>query len=78
MDEETLRHAFDPFFSVMSAGRRRGLGLAKSLRWVECSGGSIQLESRPQQGTRVMVLLPAAWPEASGNPASEPRKAAEA
>ncbi|MGE5611675.1 MAG: HDOD domain-containing protein [Bacillota bacterium] len=78
MDEETLRHAFDPFFSVMSAGRRRGLGLAKSLRWVERSGGSIQLESRPQQGTRVMVLLPAAWPVAPENAAAEPRKAAEA
>lgn len=78
MDEETLRHAFDPFFSVMSAGRRRGLGLAKSLRWIECSGGSIQLESRPLQGTRVMVLLPAAWSEAPEKAASEPRKAAEA
>lgn len=60
MDEATLKRAFDPFFSSMPAGRRRGLGLAKALRWVECSGGSIRLESRPQQGTRAMVLLPAA------------------
>ncbi len=78
MDEETLRHAFDPFFSAMSAGRRRGLGLAKASRWVESSGGSIRLESRPQQGTRAMVLLPAVWPVAKDGTAGEPRKAAEA
>lgn len=59
MDEETLRRAFDPFFSSKPAGRRRGLGLAKALRWVEASGGTIKLESRQGQGTRTIVLLPA-------------------
>jgi signal transduction histidine kinase len=59
MDEATLKRAFDPFFSSRKAGRRRGMGLAKALRWVEASGGSIRLESRPGQGTRTMVLLPA-------------------
>ncbi len=59
MDEPTLRRAFDPFFSAKPAGRRRGLGLAKALRWVEASGGSIRLESRPTQGTRSVILLPA-------------------
>ena len=44
MDEATLRRAFDPFFSSRKAGRRRGMGLAKALRWVEASGGSIRLE----------------------------------
>lgn len=59
MDEHTVRHAFDPFFSAKVAGRRRGLGLAKALRWIEASGGSIRLESRPGQGTRAIILLPA-------------------
>jgi len=62
MDDETLKRAFDPFFSSKPAGRRRGLGLAKALRWVESSGGSIRLESRVGAGTRAMVLLPAAYP----------------
>ena len=75
MDDQTLKHAFDPFFSNLPAGRRRGLGLAKALRWVEGSGGSIRLESRPNQGTRVMVLLPAAWPVATEK--SEKKKVAE-
>jgi putative nucleotidyltransferase with HDIG domain len=74
MDEQTLRRAFDPFFSNKRAGRRRGMGLAKSLRWVESSGGSIRLESRLGEGTRVIVLLPAvespvsAAPDASRQP----------
>jgi len=59
MDEATLKRAFDPFFSNKPAGRRRGMGLPKALRWVEASGGSMRLESRPQQGTRTVILLPA-------------------
>lgn len=67
MDEATLKRAFDPFFSSKPAGRRRGLGLAKALRWVEASGGSIRLESRAGEGTRVLVVLPGD-PAAAGNP----------
>jgi signal transduction histidine kinase len=58
MDEQTLKRAFDPFFSAKPAGRRRGMGLAKALRWIEASGGSIRLESQPGQGTRSVILLP--------------------
>ena len=60
MDENTAKRAFDPFFSNKPAGRRRGLGLAKALRWIEASGGSIRLESRLGKGTRAVILLPAA------------------
>jgi len=75
MDQATVKRAFDPFFSAQPAGRRRGMGLAKALRWIESSGGSIRLESHLNQGTRVMVLLPAArGPEAPGQDA---RSAAE-
>jgi putative nucleotidyltransferase with HDIG domain len=58
MDEHTLQRAFDPFFSSMPAGRRRGMGLAKALRWVESFGGSIRLSSQPGGGTRATLLLP--------------------
>ena len=59
MDETTLKRAFDPFFSSKPAGRRRGMGLAKALRWIEGIGGSIRLESHEKQGTRTVMLLPA-------------------
>ncbi len=76
MDDKTLKRAFDPFFSMRPAGRRRGMGLPKALRWVEASGGSIRLESRPGQGTRSLVLLPAAQPSAT-QAKKAPRKAAQ-
>jgi signal transduction histidine kinase len=57
MDPETLKRAFDPFFSSLPAGRRRGMGLAKALRWIESSGGAMRLESRVGEGTRVTVVL---------------------
>lgn len=58
MDEQTLGRAFDPFFSMKPAGRRRGMGLSKAQRWIEGCGGSIRLESRLGSGTRAIVLLP--------------------
>jgi len=57
MDPHVLPHAFDPFFSSRPAGRRRGMGLPKAQRWIEASGGSIRLESRPSQGTRCVIIL---------------------
>jgi signal transduction histidine kinase len=75
MDEGTVKRAFDPFFSNKPAGRRRGLGLAKALRWIEASGGSIRLESRPGQGTRGVILLPAKPAAPEGKPAVEHRAA---
>jgi signal transduction histidine kinase len=65
MDDPTIKRAFDPFFSAKPAGRRRGMGLAKALRWVEASGGSIRLESRLGQGTRTLILLPAVKAEST-------------
>ncbi len=77
MDDHALKHAMDPFFSSRKAGRGRGMGLAKAARWVESNGGSIRLESRPDEGTRVMMLLPAAGAgEATGSPDQAMRKTA--
>ncbi len=62
MDTQTVKKAFDPFYSAKPAGRRRGLGLAKALRWIECNGGTIRLQSRVGQGTRVVMQLPVDLP----------------
>lgn len=58
MDERTLARAFDPFFSSKPAGRRRGMGLARAMRWMEAVGGAIRLDSRVNEGTRALMLLP--------------------
>lgn len=59
MTPEVMKHAFAPFFSAKAAGRNRGMGLAKALRWVENHGGTIRLDSRPTLGTTAVLLLPA-------------------
>jgi two-component system cell cycle sensor histidine kinase/response regulator CckA len=53
MDAETRARAFEPFFSTRGAGR--GLGLATAYAIAERSGGSIDIESRPGEGTTVRV-----------------------
>ena len=60
MDEATVRRAFDPFFSGREAGRGAGLGLSKAWRFIEASGGSVVIQSRPGAGTTVTVTLPTA------------------
>ena len=58
MDEETARRAIDPFFSGREAGRGIGLGLSKAWRLINSNGGSLEIESRPGQGTCVTVRIP--------------------
>jgi len=60
MDEPTLSKATHPFFSAKPAGRKRGMGLAYTLRFLQINGGSMTLASQPGQGTTVTLELPAA------------------
>ena len=43
LDERTLQHAADPFFSRHPAGRRAGLGLSRVALWTAAHGGDLQL-----------------------------------
>jgi signal transduction histidine kinase len=58
MDEHTLSHAFDPFFSAKRAGRQGGMGLPRAQQWVDGHGGKLVLRSTPDSGTVATVLLP--------------------
>lgn len=60
MDAATLRRSFDPFFSGREAGRGIGLGLPKAWRLLEANGGTIEIDSRPAKGSRVVIRLPGA------------------
>jgi signal transduction histidine kinase len=55
-----LPHVFEPYFTTKRTGS--GLGLAIARKVVEALGGSIRMESREGEGTRVEVELPAAHP----------------
>jgi PAS domain S-box-containing protein len=58
MDAATLAHATEPFFTTKGVGKGTGLGLPMVRGLAEQSGGSIAIESRPDAGTTVSVLLP--------------------
>lgn len=59
MSDQAKRHACDPFFSELSAGRRSGLGLTRARRFIELHGGTLSFESKPQMGTTARIVLPA-------------------
>jgi PAS domain S-box-containing protein len=60
MDEATLQHAIEPFFTTKGVGKGTGLGLPMVHGLAEQSGGRLHLESRPGKGTTVEIWLPAA------------------
>ncbi|HEY0150003.1 MAG TPA: PAS domain S-box protein [Allosphingosinicella sp.] len=60
MSEEVLARATEPFYSTKPMGKGTGLGLAQVYGIAKQSGGTLRIDSRPDEGTRVDILLPAA------------------
>ncbi|MBI1335598.1 MAG: HDOD domain-containing protein [Phycisphaera sp.] len=58
MDEHTLEHAFDPFYSAKSAGRRMGMGLPRARQHLAAHNGRIDLRSTPGEGTTATLVIP--------------------
>ena len=58
MDKEALTRAFEPYFSTKATGTGLGLPIAK--RNVELNGGTIEVTSERDRGTRVEITLPVA------------------
>ncbi len=58
MTDDVRHRIFDPFFTTRGSENGHGLGLSVSLGLIEAHGGTIQVESEPNHGTRVEVSLP--------------------
>jgi signal transduction histidine kinase/ActR/RegA family two-component response regulator len=59
MAPETARHIFEPFFTTKAPGKGTGMGLATVHGIVQQCGASIDVETKPGQGTAFRVLFPA-------------------
>ena len=72
MAEEVRGQIFVPFFTTKEVGQGTGLGLSVVHGIVTAHGGTIQVESRPEQGSRFEIRLPlASSPEKGGSGATE-------
>ncbi|MCK1711393.1 MULTISPECIES: MHYT domain-containing protein [unclassified Bradyrhizobium] len=71
MDDQTLRHAQEPFFTTKGVGKGTGLGLSMVHGLAEQSGGRLVLKSRPGEGTTADIWLPIAEETAVPEPRTE-------
>jgi signal transduction histidine kinase len=67
IDPRHLPHIFTPFFTTKEEGT--GLGLALVRKIVVLHDGQVEVESRPGEGTRIALSLPA---RPGGSPHSGP------
>jgi signal transduction histidine kinase/ActR/RegA family two-component response regulator len=58
MSPEVLRRAFEPFFSTKDGQRRSGLGLPMVYGTIQQHHGGLRVQSEPEKGTSVRVVLP--------------------
>ena len=65
MAQEVKARVFEPFFTTKQTGSGSGLGLSMVYGFIRQSGGRVEIESAPGQGTTVRLHLPRASGQAA-------------
>ncbi len=60
MPPDVAARVFEPFFTTKSGGRGSGLGLSMVYGFAKQSGGTVTIDTVPDHGTTVTMLLPLA------------------
>ncbi len=60
LDDETIRRAFEPYFTTKEESKGTGMGLATVHGIVKSHSGAIQVFSKPGEGAQFKVWLPVA------------------
>ncbi len=58
MTDEVKKKIFEPFFTTKNAGEGTGLGLSISLNIIETHKGSIDVQSKPGEGSTFNIYIP--------------------
>ncbi|WP_370154597.1 PAS domain S-box protein, partial [Ferrovibrio sp.] len=70
MTPEVRARVFEPFFTTKDIGKGSGLGLSMVYGFVQQSGGLVELDTAPGEGTELRLLLPAMEEAGDGTEAS--------
>ncbi len=66
MEDSTVMHMFEPFYSTKAGGS--GLGLPTARKIIEGHGGAITVQSEPGRGTKFVLAFPVPRRLVSGQP----------